>query len=288
MIKVNFVKTPLVKAALAVFLMGTTACGTTVRVGEKGIKYLALSASALQQEVKSEGFYFQWPWNGIVKYDITWKSTTEKVEILTAEGLHVQSDIAVTYRPQQENLYRLQVEIGPAYYEKVIKPSFLTIMRGEFAKHRHNDLGKDSGDIEQQILVQLRDTVVEKPVEIDRVSIVHIEYDRAVTGAISAKLGAAQRAERKESELKIAERDAEIARMAAHGRADAVRIEAEGEAAAIEVKGKAQAKAQAEITKTLTSSYLHYKAFDNNSTRYYFVPVGKDGMPIIVNAEGGR
>jgi hypothetical protein len=29
-----------------------------------------------------------------------------------------------------------------------------------------------------------------------------------------------------------------------------------------------------------------YKAFDNDATRYYFVPTGKDGLPIILNAEG--
>ncbi len=271
--------------ALAVLLTGATGCGTTIQAGERGIKYLALTSPALQEDVKSEGFYFQWPWNGIVKYDITWKSTTEAIGILTDEGLHVRTGVAVTYRPQQEQLYRLQVEIGPAYYEKAIRPPFLTITRGEFAKHHHNGLAKEGGDIEREILTRLRAAVAGKPLEIDRISIVHIEYNPAVTAAISAKLSAAQRVEQKESELKVAERDAEIVRITASGRSDAIRIEAEGEAAAIEVKGKAQAKAQAEITRTLTPNYLRYKAFDNNATRYYFVPTGKDGLPLIVNTE---
>jgi len=30
-----------------------------------------------------------------------------------------------------------------------------------------------------------------------------------------------------------------------------------------------------------------YKAFDGPATRYYFVPVGKDGMPIIVDTGSG-
>jgi hypothetical protein len=42
------------------------------------------------------------------------------------------------------------------------------------------------------------------------------------------------------------------------------------------------------MTKTLTTQYLRYKAFDGNSTRFYFVPVGKNGLPIILDAEGGR
>lgn len=49
-------------------------------------------------------------------------------------------------------------------------------------------------------------------------------------------------------------------------------------------RGDAQAKAQKAITKTLTTKYLSYKAFDNPATRYYFVPVGKNGLPILIDA----
>ena len=79
-----------------------------------------------------------------------------------------------------------------------------------------------------------------------------------------------------------------IARTAASGRGDAIRIQAEGEAQATIIKGEAQAKAQDAIAKTLTGQYIQYKAFDSDSTTYYFVPVGKSGMPLIVNAEPAR
>ena len=38
-----------------------------------------------------------------------------------------------------------------------------------------------------------------------------------------------------------------------------------------------------EISKTLTKQYIELKAFDNPATRYYFVPTGKDGLPLIIN-----
>lgn len=167
----------------------------------------------------------------------------------------------------------------------MIRPPFLTLARSEFSRHAHNDLAKDGPAIEQQMLTKLREAVASKPIEIDRVSINHIEFDRTVTAAISAKLASAQRLEQKEFELKIAERDGEIARTAARGRADVIRTEAQGEAEATVVKGQAQAHAQADITKTLTANYLRYKAFDNDATRYYFVPVGRDGMPILVSTD---
>jgi hypothetical protein len=51
------------------------------------------------------------------------------------------------------------------------------------------------------------------------------------------------------------------------------------------VRGEAQATAQAAITKTLTAKYLSYKAFDNPSTRYYFVPIGRNGLPLLIDAK---
>lgn len=268
-------------------VVGAAACGTTVRPGEIGVKYYAFSTPGLQKETKPEGFYFQWPWNSIVRYNVTWQSRTETVDVLTAEALHVTTKVTVTYRPKRDEIYRVAAEIGRDYYEQIIQPSFSTLARSEFARHYHNDLAKDSPAIEAAVLAQLRGAVVGKPVEIDRVSISHIAYDANLTSGISQKLATAQKVEQKESELKLADRDAEIARVSARGRADAVRVEAEGRAAAIVAEGEAQAKAQAEITKTLTASYLRYKAFDSDSTKYYFVPVGKDGMPIIVNTDGG-
>ena len=268
--------------ALAIFAVG---CGTTVRPGQAGLRYSGWGAG-LQKDVKNEGFYFQWPWNDVFVYDITWSSKTEAVETLTADSLHVPVQVAVTYSPKRGELQRLATELGPSYYKEVIQPSFLTLTRAEFAKYRHNELALNSPAIEQAIADKLRHAISSKPIDVDRVSIGHIQYDQRVTAAISEKRATVERVEQKTSELQIAVQDAEIARTAARGQADAVRIRAQGDAESIVVRGEAQARAQNEIGKTLTTSYLKYKAFDNDSTRYYFVPVGKDGLPIIVGTDG--
>ena len=88
--------------------------------------------------------------------------------------------------------------------------------------------------------------------------------------------------------MTVAEKEAEIARTRARGESDATRIRAEGKAQAIVLEGRAQAEAQEMITKTLTDAYLKYKAFDGDSTRYYFVPIGKDGLPIILDTSKSK
>lgn len=272
--------------ALALGLLaGCGTLGTTVKPGNMGIKYDVLHEPALKKEVRTEGFYWQWPWNKMVSYDVTWQSKSEQVDILTGDDLHIKTTVTVTFRPDREKLYELTTQIGSDYYNQVIRPPFVTLTRSEFARHLHNDLARKSPKIESEILEHLRQALTGKLLEIDRISINHIEYDRAVTRAISSKIATEQMVEQKLFEVKVSESDAEIVRYAARGQADAIRINAEGEAAAIILKGNAQAKAQEAITKTLTAKYLQYKAFDNPATRYYFVPIGKDGMPLIINAD---
>ncbi len=275
-------------ALLVVLTTGCSALGTTIEPGEIGLKYLILSEPGLQEKPYSEGFYFQWGWNEMIAYDTTWQSRNERVAVLSADNLHVPIVATVTFRAKPDAIYKLHLTIGPSYYEDVVQPEFVTLVRSEFAKYEHNDLARLSPEIENAVLESLRKILGSKPIDIDHVSIKHIEYDRAVTASISSKLVKQQEAKQRLFEVEIAERDADIARAQARGTGDAIRIQAEGEAEAIKIKGKAQAAAQADIAKTLTKSYLQYKAFDGDATTYYFVPVGKDGMPIIVNAESTR
>lgn len=270
-------------ATTILFSLVLIGCGTTIRPGQRGIAYKAFGG--LQHDVRGEGFYFRWPWNGFVRYDVTWQSKTEEIDILSADALHVQTRVTVTYRASADQIYELATQIGSDYYDEIIRPQFLTIARSEFAKHPHNALAADGAQIETKVLARLRKAIKGKPLEIDQIAIDHIDFDKTVTSAIASKVGAEQMIGQKDNELEVAKRDAEIARTAAAGRADSVRIEAQGEADAMISRGDAQAKAQEAITKTLTTKYLSYKAFDNASTRYYFVPIGKNGLPILLDAQ---
>ena len=264
-------------------------CGTMVQPGEMGIKYTPLNEPGLEADAHPEGFYFQWPWNGMVKYDVTYKTTEEPVEVLTVDDLHVPVKATVTYRPSPSHLRELHLELGPGFYEKVIRPNFVSLLRTEFGNHKHNDLARQSPAIEKKVLAQLKTALEGLPMDISQVAITHIEFDRGVTKAISEKLVKQELLEQKKFEVEIAESDAEIARRKAKGDSDAVRIHSEGEAQSILIRAKAQANAQEAIGKTLSPAYLQYKAFDSPaSTRYYFVPTGKDGLPLILNAGEDR
>jgi len=271
-------------AALAV-LPFLVACGSMIKPGEMAMKNIIFDEPALNQKVLPEGFYWQWPWNSMVSYDVTLQSRDENIGVLTKDSLHVPTTVTVTFRPRSSQLYQLHTQIGKTYYEDIIGPTFVTLVRTEFSNFDHNDLAKKSAEIETSILNQLRDELKDLPLVIDHIAIKHIRYEKLVTRSISEKLVKEQKIEQKLYEIEIAKRDAEIARTNASGIGDALRIKAKGEGEAIIIKAKAQAEAQEAINKTLTKRYLQYKAFDSNATRYYFVPTGKDALPIILNTE---
>lgn len=279
-------RSPRLCAVLALALLGavaTAACGATVHPGEAAIKYKAFRNPAFEDRVLEPGYYPLWAWNKLVVYDVTASTRDEEVHVLTADNLHVPTTVAVTYHPNRGQLYALHTEVGPEYYEKLIGPALITLVRAEFSKHQHNDLAKESPDIEKFVRERLQAKIDPYHVTIDQVAIRHIDYDDTVTQAISRKIAVRQQSEQKKYEVEIAQRDADIARTTAQGRSDATRIQAEGDAAGIVARGKAQAEAQEAVGKTLTPEYLQFKAFDNHAASYFFVPTGKGGLPIIVD-----
>jgi regulator of protease activity HflC (stomatin/prohibitin superfamily) len=268
---------------LSLLLLTTAACGATVHPGEAALKYQALRKPAFKDKVLGPGYYPLWAWNKLIIYDTTSQNRDEEVHVLTADNLHVPVTVNVAYHPRKEELFALQLEIGPLYYDKLIGPAFITLVRDEFSRHLHIDLAREGSAIEQAVHEKLEMIANEHHIEIDQIAIRHIDFDNTVTAAISLKIATRQQAEQKAYEVDIAARNADIARTNATGQADAIRIQAQGDADAIRARGSAQAEVQEQIGKTLTQRYLQYKAFDQHQATFYFVPLGKDGLPIIVD-----
>jgi regulator of protease activity HflC (stomatin/prohibitin superfamily) len=247
--------------------------------------YRPRRSPALTRQVLQPGRYRTWGRARLVIYDVTSQNKDEVVHVLTADNLHVPVTVTVTFHPRRSKLYQLHTEIGPDYYDKILGPAFITLVRAEFSRHQHNNLAKESPVIEKTVHDKLDAIAKANALDIDQVAIRHIDYDDTVTASISRKIATRQQAEQKAYEVQIAERDADIARTAAQGRADATRIQGQGDAAAIIARGVAQAEAQDKIGKTLTPAYLQYKAFDNHGANYFFVPTGKDNLPLILNVD---
>jgi hypothetical protein len=62
--------------------------------------------------------------NWIDDFDMTDTTRAERLPVRSREGLEVDLQIGVIYRPIISELYQLDTEIGPNYYAEVVGPEF--------------------------------------------------------------------------------------------------------------------------------------------------------------------
>jgi len=259
-------------------------CASSVRPGKVGMKWRPLTFG-LSSKLLQEGFYFHMPWNDVLTVSIQWQSFTERVEILTKDDLHIKVDTSVILRPIAGEIHQLILEIGDKYYVNIIKPEFFTVVRSTMANYLMVEIPEKSPEIEARILKKFIERIKGKHIELNNVTINHIDFTDGILNAIEEKLAKEQENIQKDFEMEIASKDADIARIRAKGEGDAIQIKASGQAEAQKIRAAGQAEAQKRINETLTKKYLQYKAFDSKNTKFIYVPTGKDGLPIIVSPE---
>ena len=259
-------------------------CGSMVSPGQMGLKWHPLT-TGLSEKPLREGFYSHMPWNDVFTFSVQWQSFTEKVDVLTRDDLHIQVEASVLVRPVAQELRPLQLEIGKDFYPSVVKPEFLTVVRNTMAYYSLVEIPEKSPEIEAKIFKGLKERIKGKHLELENVTISDIDLTGGVLRAIETKLAKQQEIVQKGFELEIVTQEAEITQVQAKSDADALRIRAHGEAEAQKILAAGQAEAQRIIDQTLTSRFLQFKAFESPNAKFIYVPIGKDGLPIIVTPE---
>lgn len=274
-----------VTAMLLITTLWLSGCGSKVSPGMMGLRYRPLTTGFIDKPLQ-EGFYWHLPWNDVITYSLQWQSFTERVDVLTQDDLHIRIDAAVVIRPVAQEIHHLQLEVGPDYYNQIIRPDFLSVARSAVANYTLVEIPEKSPEIEAKILIAMKDRIQGKHIELNNVAITHIDFTSGLLKAIEAKLTKEQEKIQKDFEIDIEAKAAEIARVRAKGEGDAIMIKAQGEAEALKIRAAAQAEAQKMIDQTLTQRYLQFKAFESPNAKLIYVPTGKEGLPLIVVPEG--
>jgi regulator of protease activity HflC (stomatin/prohibitin superfamily) len=267
-------KTINLKLAIYGFLIAIVLNGcAVVKPGHKAMKWKPWGEGLITEKIYNDGPIWHWPWVGVVDYSTQWQTFSENVSVLTKDELHIEMTVSVTLRPILSELPKLEMEVGRNYYNSVVKPEFLSTTRNIFAKHAYANVSPHSPEIEVEIFTALIEKTKGKYLEFDNVTIDHIIYPAVVSSAVNKKLAVEQDIEQKDYEIEIAKKTAEIQRVLARGQRDAQTI----------------------IDSSITKKYLQYKALEvqdklatSSNAKFYFVPMGKDGLPIIVDSGTGN
>jgi len=169
--------------ALAALTTGTGCAGALVQPGHRAL-FFDPGHGGIQHEVLQPGWYrtacyFWEPENKCPRvddFDVTYSTAKEDIKTLSEEKLPLDIHLALKYRPVVSELYLLDTEIGPNYFDEVIGPELRSAAIGVLAHTSYTDLQKENGTIEDDIEKDLRQRLHGKHIEVASVLIEKIQY----------------------------------------------------------------------------------------------------------------
>jgi regulator of protease activity HflC (stomatin/prohibitin superfamily) len=151
------------------------ACSTTtVEPGHRALVF-APDRGGLQHDVLNPGVYSVQRGTRLEDFDVTFARRDLPVRATTRDGTPVRADLTVVYRPVVAELYQLETEEGPGYYEHVIVPELLGAARGVLERSSKDDELAHVSKLDASIEQAARRATAGKHVEIAQVVVDRIE-----------------------------------------------------------------------------------------------------------------
>jgi regulator of protease activity HflC (stomatin/prohibitin superfamily) len=192
--------------AAAWSVAGGVGCGgAVIEPGHRGLYFDP--QAGLRQEVLNPGYhstgmcFLRAACPRIDDFDVTYSTKKEVLHTTSSEGLAMDLHVNVIYRPIIEELYKLDTETGPNYYDEVIGPEFRSAARGVLSRHSYTDLAKSNEKIEDEIEVDLRRRIHGKHIEIASITLEAVSYAPEIAAAVRARIVSEQEAARQRAAM---------------------------------------------------------------------------------------
>jgi regulator of protease activity HflC (stomatin/prohibitin superfamily) len=220
-----------ISLGLLVAALGTGCGYQALEPGHRGLRFEprngGLKPGILQPGTHHLGWCFLYDCGRVEDYDITYQTKKEAIHTPSSEGLALQLNVAVIYRPVVAELYALHTEIGQDYYEEVVGPEFRSATRSVLARHSYTNLVGKLGKIEDEIEAEVRGRIQGKHVEIASITLEQINYAPEIAAAVKAKIVGEQEAARQKA---LMENEANRRRIQLEQEAAQTKLKAENEA----------------------------------------------------------
>ena len=240
----------------------------TIDGGEAGVLFRRFGGGVDTENTYGEGFHIVAPWNDMVVYKVRQQSISDKMQVLSVNGLEVNVDGTVWFQPNFNKLGKLHQEKGRDYINSILSPAVSAAARSVVGRYTPEQLYSSKRDvIQNEILEEVRNEVKDQYITVNRVLVRDVTLPATIKDAIERKLKQEQESLEYEFRLDKAKKEAERQR-----------IDAEGKAAANKI-----------LSASLTDKILQEKGIEatvklaqSNNSKVVVVGSGKDGLPIIL------
>lgn len=255
-----------------------------IHPGEVGARWSRFFGGTVTDKVYGEGIHVIFPWDVMYKYNVRFQQRTGTYTVLSSDGLRMEMEFAVRFRPVVEKVALLHKHVGPDYFETLLLPEVGALARDRIAQYIPEEFYSQKRlALQQEILqalqaesrVSYEDGQVQSTdfLYVEDVFIENITLPEDVAEAIREKLS--QKHHMEEYDYIVAREVKEKERK---------RIEAEGIRIFQDI-----------VTEGISDRYLRWKGIDatlalaqSPNSKIVVIGAGEGGLPIILgNLDAG-
>ncbi len=243
----------------------------TIRSGEAGVLYRTFGGGTVTDFYFSEGFHLIAPWNSMYVYSTRNQEQSEVMAALSKNGLQIQIEMSIRFRPVASELGTIHQTIGMNYLDVIVMPEVRSAARQVIGRYDPEELYSSKRDfIQDEIFTGVKERLERMNIHLDAVLIRGIELPQNIRAAIEKKLKQEQESQEYEFRLEKEEKEAQRKRIEAQGIKDFQDIVSDG------ISDKLLRWKGIEATLDLARS---------DNAKVVVIGQGSDGLPIILGAD---
>lgn len=212
--------------AIVVLIILIAKSTVTINSGEAGVLYKTFGGGVVTEEPPlGEGFHVVAPWNRVFVYEVRQQELSEKMQVLSSNGLEIKLDMSAWFQPSYSSLGKLHQEKGEAYIQRVLQPAIRSAARSVVGRYIPEQLYSSKREvIQEEIFEETRKLIADQYVQLNEILVRDVTLPTTIKDAIERKLGQEQESLEYEFRLEKAAKEAERQRIDAEGKATANRI----------------------------------------------------------------
>lgn len=210
---------------LLIVIIVVVKSSVTIKSGEAGVLFKTFGGGVETSGSYGEGYHFIAPWNKVVLYNVKQQKISERMSVLSSNGLEITVDVTLQFQPISSELPKLHQEKGQNYIEDIVIPAIRSATRSVIGRYTPEEIYASKRDvIQSEIYIETKKLIEKQYVQVNEVLVRDITLPETIKNAIENKLKQEQESLEYKFKLEKETKEAQRIKIAAEGKAEANRI----------------------------------------------------------------